>query len=96
MITAQRAPRRLPRPLSKVLLLTCLELEDAQVTVGKLSTSACRWCQQREPSELSEPSNIDSDQRRRNTSFRKITQYTDTYRTVCPWAVEVDLNEVGR
>ena len=38
---------------SELLLFTRLELAAAQGTVGKLSTSAFRWCRQREPSEVS-------------------------------------------
>ena len=38
---------------SELLLVTSLELADAQGTVGKLSISAFRWRRQREPSEAS-------------------------------------------
>ena len=38
---------------SELLLVTSLELADAQGTVGKLSISSFRWRRQREPSEAS-------------------------------------------
>ena len=78
MITRQRAPRDCAEALSRLLLLTRFEFEDVQGTVGKRSTSALRWCRQREPSESSEPSTIDSDHSDRIIRRNRITQLTDT------------------
>ena len=57
----RRAPRDSAESVSELLIVTWLELADAQGTVGKLSTRALPWRHQRAPPEPSEPSTIEMD-----------------------------------
>ena len=63
---------------SELLLFTRLELAAAQGTVGKLSTSAFRWCRQREPSEVSPAISAVMDHVCKIVFLGKIPKLTDT------------------
>ena len=65
---------------SELLLFTRLELAAAQGTVGKLSTSAFRWCRQREPSEVSPAISTVMDHVCKIVFLGKIPKLTDTPR----------------
>ena len=66
-ITALRAPRDRAGAEKEMLLVTWLDLADAQGIVGKRLRRAFCWRRQREPSELSEPSTIGLDHLRPNS-----------------------------